>query len=209
MFVSKYDSIFSNFKYPPKKFTITCGTLEGGSIDRGIRKGFVPVIKKKLPVGYQFNFIEISDEDHSFVPYKAFYEGLASIFSDYRMPFERINEGYNSVKEYFTELSKEYGYEIKISEWAYMNLINDLNGKGKFEEAMVIVNKYLVDYPESTWATLYLGRILELKGDYANAKLKYEQAIKDENSKPEPDSERIISYTLRLTLLNDKLNKNE
>ena len=209
LYVSKYDSIFADFGYPPKKITITCGTLEGGSIDRGIRKGFVPLIIKKLPNGYQFNFIEIPDEDHSFVPYKAFYEGLASLFSDYRMPFERINEGYNSVKEYFNELSKKYGYEIKISEWAYMNLITDLNEKGKHKEAMEIAYLYQVNYPQSTWAILFIGRLFEYMGNYEKAKKNYEQSIKIEKLKPEPDSERIISFTIRLNLLNEKLLEDE
>ena len=82
-----------------------------------------------MPNDYQFNFVEIPDEGHSFVPYKAFYDGLANIFTDYPMPFEIITDGYESVTEYFTELSQKYGYEIKISEWAYMNLINNLNIK--------------------------------------------------------------------------------
>jgi len=209
LYVSKYDSIFAYFKYTPKKLTITCGTLEGGSIDRGVRKGFVPLIKKKLSNEYQFNLIEIPDEDHSFVPYKAFYEGLASIFSDYRMPFERINEGYNSVEEYFKKLPKKYGYEIKISEWAYMNLINDLNGKGKHKEAMEIAYQYQVNYPQSAWAILFIGRTFEYMGNYIKAKENYKQSIKIEKSKPAPDSERIISFTIRLNLLNEKLKDNE
>lgn len=209
IFVSKYDSIFANFSYPLKKFTITCGALEGGNIGRAVRNGFVPIFKEKMPGNYHFNFVEIPDEDHSFVPYKALYDGLISVFSDYPMPFEKVNEGYKSISRYFSELSEKYGYEIKVSEWAYMNLINALNGKEEYKEAMGIVIKYQADYPESTWATLLQGRTSVLMGDYVTAKLKYEQAIKDEKLKPEPDSERIISFTMRLNLLNDKLNRNE
>ncbi|MGD8307460.1 MAG: alpha/beta hydrolase-fold protein, partial [Ignavibacteria bacterium] len=190
MYVAKFDSIFMNYEYAPKKLTITCGTLEGGSIDRSVRRGFVPIIKKKLPKGYQFNFVEIPEEDHSFVPYKALYDGLASLFSDYRMPYEKINEGYESVKKYFSKLSENYGYEIKVSEWAFMNLINDLNRKNKYKEAMEIAKQFKLNYPQSPWAILLIVRIFEKMGNYDKAKKNYDLAIKTEKLKPVPDSER-------------------
>ncbi len=209
LYVSKFDSIFAQYKFIPKKLTITCGTLEGGDIGRSVRDGFVPILKKKLPNDYQFNFIEIPDEGHSFVPYKALYDGLASVFSDYPMPFEKVKEGYESIEKYFSELSKRYDYEIKISEWAYMNLINDLNGKSKNKEAMAIANQYHIDYPHSAWAILFIGSTFEYMGNYEKAKENYKQSIKIEKSKPVPDSERIISFTIRLNLLNEKLKDNE
>jgi predicted alpha/beta superfamily hydrolase len=209
MYVSKFDSIFENYQFLPKKLTITCGTLEGGNIGRSVRDGFVPIMKNMIPDDYQFNFVEIPDEGHSFVPYKAFYDGLVSVFSDYPMPLEKVNEGYESITKYFSELSEKYGYEIKVSEWAYMSLINDLNGKDKHTEAMEIARQYQSDYPHSPWAILLIGSTFEHMGNYDKAKENFELAIKIEKSKPEPDSERIISFTLELNLLNDKINKDE
>jgi len=46
-------------------------------------------------------------------------------------------------------------------------------------------------------------------GNSKKAKENYELAIKNENSKPEPDSERIISFTMNLNLLIEKQNVNE
>jgi predicted alpha/beta superfamily hydrolase len=209
LYVSKYDSIFANFKYPPKKFTITCGTLEGGDIGRSVRDGFVHIMKNRIPDGYQFNFVEIPDQGHSFVPYKAFYDGLVSVFSDYPMPFKKVNEGYESITKYFSELSKKYGYEIKVSEWAYMNLINDLNGKDKHKEALDIANLYQIDYPQSAWAILFIGETFEHMNNYTKAKEYYELAIKTEKAKPTPDSERIVTFTIKLNLLKEKLKDNE
>jgi len=90
-----------------------------------------------------------------------------------------------------------------------MNLINDLNGKGKHKEAMEIAYQYQVNYPQSAWAILFIGRTFEYMGNYIKAKENYKQSIKIEKSKPAPDSERIISFTIRLNLLNEKLKDNE
>jgi len=193
----------------PKQLPKSLFIIGGGSIGRSVKDGFVPLMKKKMPNDYQFNYVEIPDEGHSFVPYKAFYEGLISVFSDYPMPFEKINKGMESIKKYFSELSRKYDYKIKVSEWAYMNLINNLNGKDKHTEAMEVAKQYQSDYPQSSWGILFIGRTYEHMGNYIKAKEKYEQAIFVEKSKPEPDSERIISFTYRLNLLQDKLNKDE
>ncbi len=209
MYVSKFDSIFENYEFLSTKLTITCGTLEGGNIGRSVRDGFVPLMRKKIPDNYQFNFVEIPDEGHSFVPYKAFYDGLISVFSDFPIPFEKVSEGYKSITKYFSEISDNYGYNIKVSEWAYMNLINNLNGKDNHSEAMEIARRYQSDYPNSPWASLLIGSTFEDMGNYEQAKENYELAIKMEKSKPEPDSERIITFILTKELLNEKINKDK
>jgi hypothetical protein len=58
------------------------GTLEGGDIGRTVRDGFVRVMKEKLKPDFPFTFVEIPGEGHSFVPYKAIYQGLISLYSD-------------------------------------------------------------------------------------------------------------------------------
>lgn len=207
MYVSKFDSIYQKYEFLPKKLTITSGTLEGGNIGRSVKNGYVPLLKEKITETYPFSFVEIPNEGHSFVPYKALYDGLVSVFSDYPMPFNKVSEGYNTVSKYFSELSDTYGYPIKISEWAYMQLINNLNGKDKHSESMEIAKRYQSDYPESPWAILFIGNTFEDMSNYEKAKEYYELAIKMEKSKPEPDSERMITFILNLELLNKKVNK--
>jgi len=207
MYVARTDSILSNHKVLSKKLTVTTGTLEGGSIGRSVRDGFVPIMKEKLDPGFPFNFIEIPDEGHSLVPYKAIYEGLISLFSDWRMPFEKISEGLQAVESFYKSLSEKYGYEIKMTEWAYMNLINSLIGEQKFNEALKITKQYVMDYPKSSWTQLYLGRVYECLNDYDSAKNYYQKAIEFEKSNPEPDSERIVTFTINLDDIEKKIKK--
>jgi predicted alpha/beta superfamily hydrolase len=204
MYLSKIDSILSSKQLLTKKLTVTIGSLEGGNMGRSVRDGFIPLMKKKLEKDYPFRAIEIPDEDHDFVPYKAIYEGLISLYTDWRMPFEKINEGYEAIDTFYKNLSKKYGYRIAISEWAYMNLINSLNSNQNYGKAKSIGEKYLSDYPNSSWARFYLGRIYERMNDFKSARTYYQQAIDTERSKREPDSESIVTFTINLHELEKK-----
>ena len=205
MYVARTDSILSGRQLLRKKLTVTIGTLEGGDIGHSVRDGFIPLMKEKLSADYPFATIEIPDEGHSFVPYKAFYEGLISLYSDWRMPFEVINDGLKAVEIFHKKLSEKYGYEINISEWAYMNLINSLLSGKNYSEAKNIVKKYIAEYPNSSWAQLYFGRIYERMADFKSAKTYYQKAIDLEKPQREPDSERIVTFTINLNDLEKKL----
>ena len=93
-----------------------------------------------------------------------------------------------------------------MTEWAYMNLINSLNRERKFKEALEIAKQYVLNYPKSSWTQLYLGRIYERLDDFESAKNYYRKAIEFEKSNKEPDSERIITFTINLNDL-EKRNK--
>jgi predicted alpha/beta superfamily hydrolase len=204
-FVTKTDSIPSGKQLPKRKLTVTIGALEGGSMGRSVRDGFIRVMNEILGTDDPFSYIEIPDEGHYFVPYKAIYEGLISLFSDWRMPFETINEGFKAVDIFYKTLSKKIGYEINISEWAYMNLINSLLNVEDYADAKHIVNKYISDYPNSPWGRLYFGRIYERMNDFQSAKTYYQEAIDIENSKREPDSERIVTFTINLDIVEKEI----
>jgi predicted alpha/beta superfamily hydrolase len=209
MYVAKTDSILSNKQLLTRKLTVTIGTLEGGDIGRSVRDGFIPLMKEKLAADYPFNAVEIPDEGHSFVPYKAIYEGLISLYSDWRMPFEVINEGFEATEIFYKNLSEKYGYEINISEWAYINLINSSLSDKNYSEAKNIAEKYISDYPNSAWTQFYLGRIYERMKDFKSAKIYYQKAIDLEKSGREPDSERIVTFTINLNDLEKQLDSHQ
>lgn len=122
------------------------------------------------------------------------------------MPFETINDGFKAVEIFYKKLSEKYGYEINVSEWAYMNLINSLLSGKNYGETRNIVKKDIADYPNSSWAQFYFGRIYERMTDFKSAKTYYRKAIDLEKSQREPDSERMVTFTINLNDLEKKLN---
>jgi tetratricopeptide (TPR) repeat protein len=198
MYVKQTESILSGGKISNKPLAVTMGPLEGGNIGRTVKNGFARIMKEKLNPDFPFTFVEISGEGHSFVPYKAIYEGLISLYSDWQMPFKKIAEGFNGVDSFYKKLSKKYGYEITISQWAYRNLINRYNNENESKEALKIAEKYILDYPQSSWAYCLLGRTYQNLNKFELAKDSYQKAIKLEKSRSQPYSENILSFTRML-----------
>ena len=204
MYVKRSESILSSKKISNKPLTVTWGTLEGGNIGRTVRNGFARVMKEKLNPDFPFTFVEIPGEGHSFVPYKAIYQGLISLYSDWQMPFKKIQEGLNSVDSFYKKLSKKYGYEITISQWAYRNLINRYNSEKEWKEALKIAEKYILDYPQSSWAYCLLGLTYQNLNKFELAKEYYQKAIKLEKSRSQSYSENILAFTRMLQNLEKK-----
>ena len=155
-------------------------------------------MKEKLNPDFPFTFVEIPGEGHYFVPYKAIYQGLISLYSDWQMPFKKIQEGFDGAASFYKKLSKKYGYEITISQRAYRNLINRYNSEKEWEEALKIAEKYIVDYPQSSWAYCLLGLTYQNLNKFELAKEYFHKAIKFEKSRSQSYSENILAFTRML-----------
>jgi predicted alpha/beta superfamily hydrolase len=198
MYVKRSETVLSSGKISNKPLTVTVGSLEGGDIGRTVRDGFARVMKEKLNSDFPFTLVEIPGEGHYFVPYKAIYQGLISLYSDWQMPFKKIQEGFNAVDSFYKKLSKKYGYEITISQWAYRNLINRYNSEKEWKEALKIAEKYILDYPQSSWAYCLLGLTYQNLNQFELAKEYYQKAIKLEKSRSQSYSENILVFTMML-----------
>lgn len=204
MYVKQTETILSGGKISNKPLTVTMGSLEGGNIGRTVKNGFVRIMKEKLKPNFPFTFVEIPGEGHYFVPYKAIYQGLISLYSGWQMPFKKIQEGLNAVDSFYKKLSQKYGYEITISQWAYRNLINRYNSEKEWKEALKIAERYILDYPRSSWAYYLLGRTYQHLNQNELAKEYYQKAIKLEKSRSQSYSENILVFTMMLQNLEKK-----
>ena len=207
LFVGRTDSYLTQGKLSDKPFVVTVGSLEGGDIGRTVRDGFISLMKKKLDEKKPFTSVEIPDEGHSYVPYKAFYEGLSSLYSDWLMPNEVLNQGLHAIESFYKNLSKKYGYEVDIPESAYLGLASNVFGQGEQKKALEIANLCAQKYPESSYAHYRLGRLHHQSGDFVSAKSSYLKALELEKATSNPDSERIITYTINLQDVEKEISK--
>jgi predicted alpha/beta superfamily hydrolase len=198
LFVKKTASILQKRKISDKRITVTLGALEGGDMDRSVRRGFVPLMKQAPQHQVRFGFIEIPKEGHDYVTYKALYEGLRSVYPDWQMPVDQLEKGIAGIESFYRDLSGEYGYAIPVPESAYSELANYVYNQVSTEAAIDIAKQYVGAYPKSSYAYYRLGRFNHLNGNLEAAKKCYQRAIELENRTLHPDSEWLVMYKINL-----------
>ena len=198
LFVKRTASMLQKGQVSDKRITVTLGALEGGDMNRSVRRGFVPLMKRAPQDQVKFSFIEIPKEGHNYVSYKALYEGLKSIYSDWQMPGGLVEKGMGGIESFYKNLSTKYGYAIPIPESAYSQLANYVYNQVSTEAAIGIAKRYVDAYPKSSYAYYRLGRVNHLKGNLEVARKCYEKAIELENKSGHPDSERLLMYRINL-----------
>jgi predicted alpha/beta superfamily hydrolase len=193
LYVKKTDTLLSQEQLSAKPLVVTLGAREGADMGRSVKNGFVPEMSKKsLKEKITFTFIEIPEEGHSYVPYKAYYQGLLALFADWMMPNEIMDDGTEGIYSFYEKQSQKYGFEIDIPESAYFRLASKYFNEGNKTKAFEIAKEYANKFPESSYAHYYLGMRAKAVGELSLAKKSFLKAIEIEESSLEPYSERIV-----------------
>lgn len=179
----------------PKPLVITLGTLEGGDMDGSVRKLFAPLLVKKGPPDLDFTFLSIPGEGHYQVPYKAYYDGLRTLYGDWVVPNEILGEGFQAVEGFFEDLSGRFGYPVDIPLSVYRFLSTTLPD---LESALEVARLAAREYPNSSVAHLSLGRLQQMAGDRDGARESLEKALELELERPVPQSEWLRAIRGRL-----------
>jgi predicted alpha/beta superfamily hydrolase len=198
LFVKRTATMLQQGKMSNRRITVTLGALEGGDMDRSVRRGFVPLMKQSSQQQIRFDFLEIPEEGHNYVTYKALYEGLKSVYLDWQMPSDLVQKGMAGIDSFYRDLSTKYGYTIPTPESAYSQLANYVYNHVSTEAVIDIAKKYVRAYPQSSYAYYQLGRFSHMKGNMEIARRCYERAIESENKTSHPDPERLIMYRINL-----------
>ncbi len=192
LYVKKTDAYLSRGQLSTKPLVVTIGALEGGDMGRSVKEGFSPKMRKSLGEKAAFTLIEIPEEGHTYVPYKAYYQGLLALFADWVMPNEVMKDGFGGIRSFYKNKSIKYGFTIDIPESAYFRLASKYFNEGNRKKAVEIAKEYVSKFPESSYAHYYLGMRAQAVGDFRLAKKSFLRAIDIEESSLEPYSERII-----------------
>ena len=204
LYVDKIKKFLTHRKLSNKPMVTTIGSLEGGDIGRSVRDGFIRLMVEENDVELAFQFTEIPDENHSLVPYKAFFEGLKLLYSDWIPSDKVISSGINGIEGFYQKLSKKYQYQIRIPESVYIRYSNFISRQGKGDEALEITKKYVQEYPQSSFAHFYLGARHERLGEFNLAIDNFKIAIEMEKKMLLPESEKLIAYRLNLQNVEEK-----
>jgi hypothetical protein len=179
-----------------QRLVITQGSLEGGDIGNSVKKGIVPLLKKKKARGWKY--VEIPDVSHNYVPYKALYEGVRASFPNFAVPQDELADGLDAIKRHYEKVSADYGYEIAIPDGVYSALVRAWFNSRDPAEILTLTSEWTTAYPHSAVAWYFHGRIHQLSSDPVKARAYFEKALELEQAKVLPDSEWLNPMKTRL-----------
>ncbi len=196
--VQRADSLLSAGSVTSKPLVVTLGALEGSGMTGSVRDNFVPLFGQGSSGESPITYIEIPGESHRYVPYKALFEGLRGLYSEWVMPDEVLAGGLDAVEKFYDDLSVRWGYQVEIPESAYLRLSSTVNDA---PSAVQIATLATQRYPTSSWAQYRLGRLHHRLGDLELALDSYRRALALERAYDAPDSERLLAIESRLAEL--------
>jgi predicted alpha/beta superfamily hydrolase len=179
----------------PRRLVITLGALEGGDMDGAVRRGFAPLLSGQPKAAVDFTFVEIPGENHSHVPYKAYFDGLSSLYADWVVPSDALQEGLPAAERFFAGLSRRWGYQVEVPLAVYRILSATLPD---LAPALQAARLGVEHYPHSSLAFLSLGRLQQMAGDTTGAVASFRRALDLELQRPIPQSERLRAIRGRL-----------
>ncbi len=130
---------------------------------------------KQSPAGLAWKVELIENTGH--VPYSTLNNALLFFFSGCTMNAERRKLSVPEIKSHFTELSKEYGFEVNPKPGVLLDMAFDLNDEQKTDQAIGIMNYLISLDPDAEMNYYCLGRLLQKSGDIESAKANYNKAL--------------------------------
>jgi tetratricopeptide (TPR) repeat protein len=139
---------------------------------------FVKILENKAPDDLRWEFVDLEKEDHMLTPHLSIYYGLETVFSGWRLPDNVLNKGLDAIKEYYENLSEQYGFGIH-AQAPTLNLLGyNLIQEEKFEDAIDVFNHSISIYP-NIWLFYHnLAYCYQQTGDRELAIKNYEKALR-------------------------------
>lgn len=194
LLVGRAKEILPGRRDPERSMVVTLGAAEGGDMGRSVRDGFAPLVQPSARSRLRISFIEIPDEGHEYVPYKAMLEGLRATFPDWRIPPDVADRGREAIVSHYQELSRKFRYQVDMPVSVMTKVANVLYQTGDGPAALETASLCVKMYPDSSRAHFVHGLFQERLGHLEAALRCYRQAIDIENLRNVPYSEEILSY---------------
>ena len=119
------------------------------------------LLNKQNGINYQYKYY--NTDDHGSVPLITEYDALHFLFSFYPLKLtlaDQIDPNMaviTKIEKHYDDVSKHFGYKVKVPEAMANNLGYEELGKKKYEEAEYLFKLNTINYPESFNAFDSLG----------------------------------------------------
>ena len=174
LLIEDADTILAGRSTLNKYLYITVG--DEPDFRRGIQD-FVKILGDKAPNDLRWKFEDLGKEDHMLTPHLSIYNGLETVFSDWRLPDNVLEKGVKEIKEFYERLSRKYGFEIHARMQTLNVLGFSLMEEKKYKDAIEVYNYCVSIYPDFWMAYHNLGYCYQQTGDRELAIKCYEKTL--------------------------------
>jgi uncharacterized protein len=161
--------------YPSVHFYMTIGDEPDyfASLDE-----FQDIIKQKSPEGLKFTYVKMEKENHRSNPHLSIYNGLESIFSEWKLPKDAISNGLNAIDKHYQMLTDKYNFKIETPEYVVNALgYNYLYNTKKIDKAITTFKENVKRFPKSANVYDSLGEAYENDNQFEKAEINYQTAV--------------------------------
>lgn len=125
-----------------------------------------------------FHYELYEGESHSSLVFDATNDALKFIYQNWKVPDSLLNSpDLESLKKYYSKLTTEFGYEVKIPMDQVIRLANNQLRNKNYEEGIEIAKKNIELYPEQPQTYWHVGDAYTLAGRKKEALRYFEQAL--------------------------------
>lgn len=127
-----------------------------------------------------WTFQHLEDESHQSTIYPSIYQGLIELYGDLYFEISDQHGKFSSiddVKNYYSQLSKRYGYEVTIPEVAFSDLADKQFLYQRSNEAIDTLKSFVKIHSSSSFAHSDLGRGYMRTKQFELAKVHFDKAI--------------------------------
>jgi len=140
-------------------------------------EAFSKILEEKAPQGLEWKYTYMEKEDHVSVTHRSIYDGLETLYQDWRVSESLIQKGLHGIQDHYKTLSEKFGYEIPVLPRVYNLLGYDLIQKKKIDEAIEVFELCINAYPLYWYAYGNLGYCYMLVGNKELAIKNLEKAL--------------------------------
>ncbi|UCE58526.1 MAG: tetratricopeptide repeat protein [Phycisphaerales bacterium] len=149
--------------------------VEGGRLTAIQR--FVELLQNSAPRGLNWSFQQLANETSVSTAHRGLYMGLETLYAHWRIPNGLMDQGVDALEGHFTNLSREFGYDIEIPEYTLNALGYRLLNRDRIDQAIAVFQRNVQTYPDACNVYDSLGEAYLVNRDYDRAEANYKKAL--------------------------------
>lgn len=157
---------------------MTSNTSDDNDVTMDYLQKFKTLVEKGKKRDFTLMINQLEKRETGIISSPGLKKGLETFFQEYRFPNEIQIDGLEDLKQYYQNLSQNYGYEVDIPEFTLIRQGDKLEERDKLEEAKILYEYVIEKYPHDLNSYARLADLHRRWGNYDLSIKYYEQFLK-------------------------------